>query len=108
MLSCSSSVSIPVLIWPRRVNLLIFLLSRMIGSTDAGKTKKAMDARTQSFKKATTIKTTSEVESFKKEASASVIEYLKSETSLLTRDRRVPLGCRWKKETDKDWKCRLS
>src|SRR6185503_1192898 len=104
MLSCKSAVSVPVLIWPRRVKRLIFLLKRMIGSTDAGNTKKAMEARTQSFKKATMIRTTSEDASFMKDANASVIAYLSKNTSLFTLDSSVPVGWRWKKDSDKDWK----
>ena len=72
MLSCKKTVNFPVLICPRLANLLIFLLSRMTGSTEAGKTTNASDAKNQSLMKATTTSTISEVVSFKNEAKASV------------------------------------
>ena len=74
----------------------------MIGRTEAGKTKNAMDASTQSFRKATTINTTSEVASFKKDASASVIAERTSWTSLLIRVSSVPVGFLRKNDNDRD------
>jgi hypothetical protein len=48
-LSCNSAVRLPVLICPRLVNRLIFLLMRITGRTEAGNTKNAIEAKTQSW-----------------------------------------------------------
>ena len=53
----------------------------------------AMEAKTESFTKATTIRTASEIASFMNEATASVIANRNNPTSLLTRAIRVPVGC---------------
>src|SRR6266850_6452362 len=108
MLSCKKTVNFPVLIFPRLANLLIFLLSRMTGNTEAGKTTNASDAKNQSLMKATTTSTISEVVSFKNEAKASVNAERKRVTSLVTREIRVPLGCREKKDKDMNCRCRAS
>src|ERR687892_2343435 len=100
MLSCKKTVNFPVLICPRLANRLIFLLSRMTGNTEAGKTTNASNAKNQSLMKATTISTTSEVVSFRKEANASVKAERKRLTSLATREISVPLG--WREKKDKD------
>src|SRR3989442_468454 len=57
MLSWRRFVRVPVVTCPRLVNRLIFLVSRKIGKIDAGKTIEAITAKTQSFRKTTTIKT---------------------------------------------------
>ena len=73
-------------------NRFIFLLSRMTGNTEAGKTTNASDAKNQSLTKATTISTTSDVVSFKKDVNESVRADRSSEASLLIREINVPLG----------------
>ena len=71
---------------------MIFLLRRMTGNTEAGKTTNASDAKNQSLMKATTTSTISEVVSFRNEARASVKAERKRVTSLATREINVPLG----------------
>ena len=92
MLSCRKTVNVPVVICPRLANLLIFLLNRMTGNTEAGKTTNASEAKNQSLTKATTTNTISEVVSFRNEANASVKAERKRVASLATREISVPLG----------------
>ncbi len=82
--------------------------SRTIGSTDAGKTTKAISASVQSFKNATTMSATSEVASRITEATASVSAVRTSATSLVTRDRMSPVGVRLKNASDRRWMCSFS
>ena len=94
MLSWRRFVRVPVVTCPRLVNRLIFLVIRRIGKIDAGKTIEAITAKTQSFRKTTTIKTIRDIASRMREATESVSAARTKATSLLTREMRVPVGWR--------------
>src|SRR5215813_7824460 len=77
----------------------------MRGRIETGNTMKARRARNQSFRKATMMRAIRVVASFIMEADDCVNASRTRVVSLVTRDWIVPVGVRWKKDSDNDCKC---